>query len=166
MKYRVGILLVAALGCAGCDQSAKIVARRFLEPGEQISLLNDLLRLVPMENAGSFLSLGESLPQSVRDVAFLGIAPLLLIGFAAYFLFHRAFGLDKVLAAGLFVGGGLGNLIDRIFNDGRVFDFLNVGIGGIRTGIFNVADMILMFAMAYLVLAIDQPTEPDSVNSP
>jgi len=165
MKYRIGILLVAALGCAGCDQSAKFVARRLLEPGEQISLLHDILRLVPVENTGSFLSMGASLPQNVRDFAFLGVVPLLLIAFASYFLLSRAFGTDKIFAAGLFVGGGLGNLIDRIFNDGRVYDFLNVGIGGIRTGIFNIADMILMFAMAYLVLARDQPSETDSVNS-
>ncbi len=156
MKFRIGILLIAAFGCVGCDQSAKFVARRFLEPGAQVSLFNDFLRLVPMENAGGFLSMGESLPENIRDFLFLGIVPLLLIGFAVYFLLHRAFGLDKVVAVGLFVGGGLGNLVDRVSNDGRVFDFLNVGIGGIRTGIFNVADMILLFALAYLVLGKDR----------
>jgi signal peptidase II len=35
-------------------------------------------------------------------------------------------------------------MIDRIRFDGRVFDFLNVGIGGLRTGIFNVADVAIM----------------------
>src|SRR5687768_7175296 len=43
----------------------------------------------------------------------------------------------------LMVGGGLGNLIDRLINDGRVVDFLNVGIGPLRTGIFNVADLAI-----------------------
>ena len=128
-------------------------------------MFNDFLRFVPMENAGSFLSMGDSLPQSIRDILFLGIVPLMLIGFAAYFLFHREIGIGKVVAAGLFVGGGLGNLIDRIFNDGRVYDFLNLGVGGVRTGIFNVADIFLMFAMAYLVFASDKPTVTDSENS-
>lgn len=45
-------------------------------------------------------------------------------------------------------------------NDGRVYDVLNVGIGGIRTGIFNVADMILMFAMAYLVFVTGDAKTP------
>ena len=60
-----------------------------------------------------------------------------------------------LVAAGLLIGAGLGNLIDRVMNDGRVYDFLNVGYGIVRTGIFNVADMILMFAIAYLVFAKD-----------
>ena len=164
--HRIAILLIAAFGCVGCDQSTKAVARHFLEPGERISLLGDTLRLSLVENAGSFLSLGDSLPQSIRDIAFLGIVPLILIAFAAYFALNRGFRTDKIFAAGLFVGGGLGNFVDRVMNDGRVYDFLNVGIGSIRTGIFNVADMILMFAMAYLVFARDglsatkRPQEP------
>jgi signal peptidase II len=166
MTRRIAILLIAAFGCVGCDQSAKAVARHFLEPGEQISFLGDTLRLTLIENAGSFLSLGDSLPQGIRNIMFLGIVPLLLIAFAAYFALGKGVRTDKMIAAGLFVGGGLGNLVDRVINDGRVFDFLNVGIGGIRTGIFNVADMVLMFAMVYLVLAKDrlttskQPQEP------
>ena len=39
------------------------------------------------------------------------------------------------------VGGGFGNLIDRIFNEGRVIDFVNIGIGSLRTGLFNKADI-------------------------
>jgi signal peptidase II len=33
-----------------------------------------------------------------------------------------------------------------------VIDFMNVGIGGLRTGIFNVADMAIMLGAAILVL--------------
>ena len=39
------------------------------------------------------------------------------------------------------LAGGIGNLIDRILNNGLVTDFINVGIGPLRTGIFNVADI-------------------------
>jgi len=41
---------------------------------------------------------------------------------------------------GLLWAGGASNLIDRLAHD-RVVDFLNVGLGPLRTGIFNVADM-------------------------
>jgi signal peptidase II len=44
----------------------------------------------------------------------------------------------------LIVGGGVSNLIDRLRYGGYVVDFLNVGIGSLRTGIFNVADMAIM----------------------
>jgi signal peptidase II len=41
------------------------------------------------------------------------------------------------------LAGGLGNLIDRVTNHGQVTDFLNLGIGSLRTGIFNVADVAI-----------------------
>jgi signal peptidase II len=43
----------------------------------------------------------------------------------------------------LFIAGGTSNLVDRIAR-GNVVDFMNVGIGSLRTGIFNVADVALM----------------------
>jgi signal peptidase II len=50
----------------------------------------------------------------------------------------------------LFVAGGLSNLIDRVAM-GTVIDFLNVGIGSFRTGIFNVADVAIMVGAAMLI---------------
>ncbi|WP_419661036.1 signal peptidase II (lipoprotein signal peptidase) domain protein [Desulfosarcina variabilis str. Montpellier] len=47
-------------------------------------------------------------------------------------------------------GTGIGNLIDRILHNGFVMDFLNVGIGPLRTGIFNVADVAIMGGAALL----------------
>jgi signal peptidase II len=46
----------------------------------------------------------------------------------------------------------LSNLIDRIVYDGRVIDFLNIGIGPLRTGIFNIADMAITGAAVFLVV--------------
>ena len=43
----------------------------------------------------------------------------------------------------LFVAGGASNWIDRVLS-GSVVDFLNVGIGPLRTGVFNVADVAIM----------------------
>ena len=50
------------------------------------------------------------------------------------------------------LAGGIGNLIDRVFHGGLVIDFLNMGIGPVRTGIFNVADMAIMAGFALLIL--------------
>jgi signal peptidase II len=52
----------------------------------------------------------------------------------------------------IFVAGGASNWVDRL-PDGRVVDFLNVGVGPIRTGVFNVADMAIMAAAAILMLS-------------
>ena len=50
-------------------------------------------------------------------------------------------GVEGVARLALLLAGALGNLIDRIRWDGLVIDFLNLGIGPLRTGVFNVADM-------------------------
>lgn len=44
-------------------------------------------------------------------------------------------------------------MIDRVTQDGNVTDFLNIGVGPIRTGIFNCADMALMLGVAILILS-------------
>jgi signal peptidase II len=51
----------------------------------------------------------------------------------------------------LFVSGGASNWIDRVIH-GRVVDFLNVGVGPLRTGIFNVADVAIMAGAGLIVL--------------
>jgi signal peptidase II len=56
-----------------------------------------------------------------------------------------------LLGVALFVAGGASNLFDR-FTYGMVIDFMNVGIGSLRTGIFNVADMAIMLGAGILIL--------------
>ena len=55
-------------------------------------------------------------------------------------------------ALALFIAGGASNWFDRV-SAGRVVDFMNVGIGWLRTGIFNVADVAIMLGAALFVLA-------------
>jgi signal peptidase II len=52
----------------------------------------------------------------------------------------------------LVAAGGAGNLVDRIVRDGRVIDFMNLGLGPVRTGIFNMADVQIMAGLALLLL--------------
>ena len=59
--------------------------------------------------------------------------------------------LDTVVAWSLVLSGGLGNLVDRIINDGRMIDVMNIGIGSLRTGIFNVADVYITVGVVVLV---------------
>jgi signal peptidase II len=52
----------------------------------------------------------------------------------------------------LFVAGGASNWIDRVAR-GSVVDFLSVGVGSVRTGIFNVADVAIMLGAAVMLIA-------------
>jgi signal peptidase II len=49
----------------------------------------------------------------------------------------------SLFALTLIFSGGLGNLIDRILYDRHVTDFMNLGVFGLRTGIFNFADVYI-----------------------
>ena len=70
----------------------------------------------------------------------------------AWALFSKRLQWRERMALTAIGAGGLGNLIDRLRFDGVVTDFLNVGVGSLRTGIFNVADAILMLGMFVLVI--------------
>ena len=59
----------------------------------------------------------------------------------------------RLTALVLFLAGGASNWIDRALQ-GSVVDFLNVGIGPLRTGIFNVADVGVMLG-AFLLLLVE-----------
>jgi signal peptidase II len=146
----VSILLLA---CVGCDQATKGVARAYLVPGEARSFLNDTFRLMHVENPGAFLSLGEGLPDHARATIFVIMTGLISLAALLAALFARRQSYGQIVALALIAGGGIGNWIDRLVNDGRVTDFLNVGIGGLRTGIFNVADMVLLAGVAIYFLA-------------
>ena len=53
----------------------------------------------------------------------------------------------------LFLAGGISNFYDRATNNGAVVDFLNIGIGSVRTGIFNIADVALMLGIGLILLS-------------
>jgi signal peptidase II len=149
---RVIIVTLTLFCCVGCDQVSKSAARSLLMSGNTQSFFGDSLRLQLVENPGSFLSMGASLPQHLRFVLFTGAVAALLIALVAVSLFARRLEPWRFSALALVAGGGISNLIDRLAYDGRVTDFLNVGIGTLRTGIFNVADMAIMAGALLLIL--------------
>ena len=149
---RLILVTTLLLACVGCDQVTKVAARSYLREAPAISYLADMVRLTYAENSGAFLSAGASLSKPVRAVVFQGAVGVVVIGLLAAALFWR--GLSGMQIAGLTLLGasGLGNLIDRVLYDGRVTDFLNVGIGPVRTGIFNVADIAGVIGVVVLLV--------------
>ena len=141
-----------------------------LHSGVTESLFADSLRLQLMENPGSFLSLGASLPQQLRFTLFIAAVAVLVIGLVCGALFARRLSTARFVALALVAGGGISNLIDRLLNDGRVTDFLNVGIGSLRTGIFNPADMAILAGALLLILtrgaSPSAPAQPPARTMP
>ena len=163
-------VMLTLCGCVGCDQVSKSAARSLLHAGVTESLFADSLRLQLTENPGSFLSLGAALPEHLRFGIFTAAVAVLLIGLVCASLFARRLSHARFVALALVAGGGLSNLIDRLIYDGRVTDFLNVGIGSLRTGIFNLADMAILAGALLLVLktgaSSTAPSMPPSAGAP
>ena len=145
------LLLALVVGIVGCDRVSKHVAAQTLAGEPAQSYLLDTVQLSYAENPGSFLSLGAELPELVRFAIFtLGVG-IVLVWLTAHAILARWSGASLV-GVTMFVAGGASNWVDRL-SDGIVVDFLKVGVGPIRTGIFNVADMALMAGLVILCLS-------------
>lgn len=138
--------LAIVLGVVGCDRVTKRAAGDVLSGAPARSYLYDTVRLTYAENAGAFLSLGADLADPARVALLVGLPGAALVLLIVYGIRGRLSG-ARLYGLALFVAGGASNWVDRMA-DGKVVDFLNVGIGAIRTGIFNVADMALLAGVA------------------
>jgi signal peptidase II len=151
--------LAILLGCVGCDQATKSLARNYLQHHATVSFLGDTVRLQYAENPGAFLSLGAALPHRWGTALFTVGGTVLIVAVVLYAFLALRPGWLRVVAVSLICAGGIGNVADRVRYDGHVVDFLNVGVGPVRTGIFNVADMAPMAGIALLVCRQLRPSE-------
>ena len=147
------LLLIAIIlsSSVGCDQVTKETAKNHLSHTGPLSYLGDTFRLQYTQNIGAFLSIGSSLPEKVRFWLLIVLTLIAVIGMLIFLLLLRNPRPSLVVGLSFIIGGGVGNLIDRIFHHGAVTDFMNVGIGDLRTGIFNVADMAIMLGIGMLI---------------
>jgi signal peptidase II len=155
---RTVMLLALVATTISCDRVTKHIAATSFEGAPSRSFFADTVRLEYTENQGGFLSLGADLPPAARTAIFTIGAGLILLGslLAAFKL--RLTGWPLV-GLSLWCAGGASNWLDRVVHGG-VVDFLNVGIGALRTGIFNVADVAIMLGVCILLFTYRQPN-PD-----
>jgi signal peptidase II len=149
-RARALLLIVAAVGTIGCDRVTKHAASAYLAGTPDRSFLSDTIRVSYVENTGGFLSLGEDLPAIARDAVFTVATGTALMALLVLTLRRKYTG-SAELGLVLFIGGGASNWIDRVLR-GSVVDFLNMGIGPLRTGVFNMADVAIMLGVGLFVL--------------
>ena len=160
---RLTLALLILCSFVGCDQATKHYATETLRHSETQSYLGDTVRLGYALNPGGFLSLGSNLAPNARFCIFIGVNLCVMLAITAMLIYNWNARLAIFASLAYMLAGGIGNLIDRISNDGLVTDFVNVGVGPIRTGIFNVADVGVMFGAAALVFCLwkDSYHEPE-----
>ena len=136
--------LAAVAALVGIDQLIKLWAVQVLQPVGAMPLIPHVVELRFVLNQGMAFSLlsGKQL--------FLIIATSAALLAVAYGLFFRSRG-KRLQQAALVLGGGIGNLIDRVLN-GEVVDYINLLF--MRFAVFNFADICVCVGVALWVLVI------------
>jgi signal peptidase II len=119
---------------------------------------NDFLWIYHVRNKAIAFSLGESIPEAVKPVVFI-VFPVLVLGFLVWYYFKNNdfTWLQRWAVAGI-IGGGLGNIIDRIFRPDGVVDYISVNIYNLfnmpRWPTFNIADASVVCSCILLLVTM------------
>lgn len=151
--HRLGLILTLVFSTIGCDQATKVVARDTLSVSGPLHYLSGRVRLEHAQNPGVFLSLGANLPPEYKFWLFNVAVGISLIAMAYLLITKKQTSPFTTLGLSLIVGGGVGNLIDRILY-GSVTDFLILSVGPFNTGIVNIADMVIVLGVALVLLGM------------
>lgn len=153
MRTSVRLLLLALVMAStiGCDRVTKHMATAVLADKPAQSFLADTVRLQYAKNVGGFLGLGAELSPIVRTSIFT-VATGVVLAVLFVGVVRSPWSFWPSLGITLFLAGGISNWIDRALR-GSVVDFLNIGVGWLRTGIFNFADVAIMLGIAIFLLA-------------
>ena len=156
------LLLLAALvlSTVGCDQATKHVARQALASGSSRSFLGGLVHFTLAQNSGGFLSLGDALSPRLRLFIFtVATSASLVAALVALVRSRPSFKSRAGFGLALLAAGGLGNLIDRLSQQGLVTDLCILRIGALHTGVFNVADVAIVLGVALIIIAAPERTQ-------
>jgi signal peptidase II len=140
------------------DQASKaLVASRIPEDTVGFRAFGDFFWVVRQSNLGMAFSLLDKLGPGPRAAILIAL-PLILVAAVIVFYFRSAEPnvLQRWALCGI-VGGGIGNVIDRIFRPDGVVDFLSVKFYGLfgyeRWPTFNLADASVVVSALILVVS-------------
>jgi signal peptidase II len=140
------------------DQITKALVVAFVHPGSLgFSAFGDFFWIVRQQNLGMAFSLLDDLAPVARGLVLI-ILPLLLVAGVIVFYFKSSepTKVQRWALCGI-AGGGIGNVIDRIFRADGVVDFLSIKFYGIfgyeRWPTFNVADSSVVVCAIVLVIS-------------
>ena len=135
----------------GLDRISKNIAKMFLENHEPIKVIGNIFVLTFSENIGAFLSLGANWNVNLKYIIFL-IIPIIICVIALVYVLIIEKKTYRIILITTIISGGIGNLFDRLLNNFEVIDFMNFGIGKLRTGILNIADLSITFGVIILII--------------
>jgi len=149
--YRTVLILLALVITVGADQATKSMMRAHIHPYDRYFFFKGHVTLLNVQNTGAFLSLGDKLPNPYHFILLTLLPVVALLGGLLYIILKNNFTLTALLGIVFVIGGGMGNLYDRIVY-GSVTDFVHIQYGRFQTGVFNLADIFIMVGVGLLLL--------------
>lgn len=144
MVYAVLIVIAAAVGI---DQVLKLIVINTLEIGQSVPLIEGVFHFTYIRNFGAAFSILQN-----RQVFLIAVTGIVMVA-AAVILFKNIKSMSRLASFSLaaVIGGGIGNIIDRI-RLGYVVDFLDFKL--IDFPVFNFADCCVVVGAFALVAAV------------
>ena len=145
-KRRLPLLLSVAGVVLALDVVTKVLAVKYLTPGQPVPIIGDTVTWTLVRNSGAAFSMATGYTWVLTLVALGVVAGIVWMG-------RRLVSPWWAVGLGMILGGALGNLVDRFFRSpgplrGHVVDFLSVG----WWPVFNVADPAVVGGAILLVV--------------
>lgn len=141
-------LLAIIVGVIGLDQLTKWLAVIYLKGEASFPLWKDVLHFTYAENTGMAFSLFSG--ENERWI-FMLFSTVAIVGILVYLIFWRPESRWMQVSLAMIVGGGIGNMIDRVLL-GYVVDFIDFTL--IDFAIFNVADSFVCVGAGILIVCL------------
>ncbi|WP_093071733.1 signal peptidase II [Salisediminibacterium halotolerans] len=135
-----------AIAVIALDQITKYFVVRYMDIGESIPLIDNVLYLTSHRNAGAAFGILQG------QMWLFFIATIIVVSIIVYLMISQVQGSKWFgTSLGLVLGGAIGNFIDRMLA-GEVVDFIDVFIFAYNYPIFNVADMALVTGVIMMMI--------------
>ena len=145
MVYFIMVLAIVLI-----DQITKLAAIKYLKGNKPFIRIEDFFQLYYVENTGAAFGIFKN------GRYFFIIISILVIIFVAFFVFKyfNSLILTMKIALSMFIGGAIGNLIDRI-RLGYVVDFLSFRLPwGYDFPVFNIADTFIVISTIFIMVML------------
>lgn len=154
MRKKLFLITISVLAVnIALDRLTKMLAVTYIKNKPPVTYLFGTFKMIFVENTGAFLSMGSNWPVGIKYAVFI-IIPLLFCIYGIYYCIFKSGNLIVTILISTIIGGGLGNIVDRIIYDFHVIDFLNFGIMNLRTGVLNVADLSITFGAVIMFIYV------------
>lgn len=128
------------------DQFTKMLIKKFMQEGDHLPVIGDILRLTYLKNPG--MAFGIQIGGRLFYTIFASIACIIIL---VYLFRLRPENFWARFALASILGGAIGNLIDR-FIYSEVVDFIDIKI--IHWPVFNFADIAVFIGMIILIAIV------------